>query len=223
MRPGPSRPCAISKPRPSPRMMFAAGTRTLSKISSPRGRPAHRRTKHGACAHDLRPRCVEGHQHHGLLPVLVGVGRVGLAHHDERSCSARLAAPDVHHLRPLMHVLVAVAHDAATAMLVASLEATVRLGHGEGRADFAVQQRLRASAPSARRVPKLRPAPPCCRCRGREQLNTSGANEMRPMASASGAYSRLVSPAPCSASGRNRFQRPSARALDFRSSRMGGR
>jgi hypothetical protein len=28
MRPGPSRPCAISKPRPSPSSMFDAGTRT---------------------------------------------------------------------------------------------------------------------------------------------------------------------------------------------------
>ncbi len=32
MRPGPRRPCAISKPRPSPSRMFEAGTRTFSKF-----------------------------------------------------------------------------------------------------------------------------------------------------------------------------------------------
>ena len=32
--PGPSRPCAISKPRPSPSSMLAAGTRTLWKLTS---------------------------------------------------------------------------------------------------------------------------------------------------------------------------------------------
>ena len=34
MRPGPRRPCAISKPRPSPSRMLLAGTRTLSKLIS---------------------------------------------------------------------------------------------------------------------------------------------------------------------------------------------
>mmetsp|Transcript_11067 Transcript_11067/g.35073 ORF Transcript_11067/g.35073 Transcript_11067/m.35073 type:complete len:277 (-) Transcript_11067:199-1029(-) len=34
MRPGPRRPCAISKPRPSPRTMLPLGTRTLSKTIS---------------------------------------------------------------------------------------------------------------------------------------------------------------------------------------------
>ena len=40
------------------------------------------------------------------------------------------------------------------------------------------------------------------------------------MISQSGAYSRLVSPAPCSDSGRNRFHRPCACALRFSSSTM---
>src|SRR4029453_3854601 len=35
MRPGPSRPWAISKPRPSPSRMLDAGTRTFSKSTSP--------------------------------------------------------------------------------------------------------------------------------------------------------------------------------------------
>mmetsp|Transcript_116982 Transcript_116982/g.331442 ORF Transcript_116982/g.331442 Transcript_116982/m.331442 type:complete len:242 (-) Transcript_116982:374-1099(-) len=34
IRPGPRRPCAISKPRPSPRIMFVTGTRTSSKTIS---------------------------------------------------------------------------------------------------------------------------------------------------------------------------------------------
>jgi hypothetical protein len=34
MRPGPSRPCAISKPRPSPSRMFDFGTRTFSNVIS---------------------------------------------------------------------------------------------------------------------------------------------------------------------------------------------
>ena len=58
---------------------------------------------------------------------------------------------------------------------------------------------------------------------GAEQLNTSGArNGLRPMISQSGAYWRLVSPAPCSRSGRNRFHRPSDRASAFSSSMIGG-
>ena len=35
IRPGPRRPWAISKPRPSPRIMFDAGTRTFSNSTSP--------------------------------------------------------------------------------------------------------------------------------------------------------------------------------------------
>ena len=42
------------------------------------------------------------------------------------------------------------------------------------------------------------------------------------MISHSGAYSRLVSPAPYSLSGRNRFHSPAARALGFSSSMIGG-
>ena len=57
---------------------------------------------------------------------------------------------------------------------------------------------------------------------GAEQLKTSGANGgARPMISQSGAYSRLVRPAPYSLSGRNRFHSPSARAFAFSSSTIG--
>ena len=55
---------------------------------------------------------------------------------------------------------------------------------------------------------------------GAEQLNTSEAHGMRPMISASGAYSMLLSPAPYSACGQNRFQRPCALAMGLSSSMM---
>src|SRR5688572_14443115 len=56
---------------------------------------------------------------------------------------------------------------------------------------------------------------------GKLQLNISGATSDRPMISQSGAYSRFVSPAPCSDSGRKRFQSPAARAARFASSTIG--
>ena len=54
---------------------------------------------------------------------------------------------------------------------------------------------------------------------GAEQLNTSGVHGIRPMISHSGAYSRFDRPSGARGErGRNRFQRPSARALGFSSS-----
>ena len=58
---------------------------------------------------------------------------------------------------------------------------------------------------------------------GAEQLHASGASiGLPPMISARGAYCRLVSPAPYSASGRNRFHSPRPRAADLSSSTTGG-
>ena len=57
---------------------------------------------------------------------------------------------------------------------------------------------------------------------GAAQLKASGAIGLRPMISASGAYSRLVRPAPKRSFGRNRFQRPRLRASSFISSMTGG-
>ena len=59
---------------------------------------------------------------------------------------------------------------------------------------------------------------------GAEQLSASGAiHGLRPVISASGAYCRLVSPAPCSwTAGRNRFHNPRARACALSSSITGG-
>jgi hypothetical protein len=57
---------------------------------------------------------------------------------------------------------------------------------------------------------------------GALQLNTSGAMKLCPVASATGAYSSVLRPAPSSGSGRNRFHKPSARALALSSSISGG-
>ena len=52
---------------------------------------------------------------------------------------------------------------------------------------------------------------------GAEQLSASGPMIDRPASSISGAYSRLVRPAPQEPCVMNRFHRPSSRALDCRS------
>ena len=57
---------------------------------------------------------------------------------------------------------------------------------------------------------------------GALQLQASDAIGERPSSSASGAYSRLVSPAPCSDCGRNMFQNPAARAFFLSSCMTGG-
>ncbi len=56
---------------------------------------------------------------------------------------------------------------------------------------------------------------------GALQLNTSAASRLRPVSSASGAYSSVLRPAPCVSSGKNRFHRPSALALALSSSSTG--
>ncbi len=57
---------------------------------------------------------------------------------------------------------------------------------------------------------------------GGMQLVASGASSDWPMSSHNGAYSRLLSPAPYSLSGRKRFHRPRARASALSSSMTGG-
>ena len=59
---------------------------------------------------------------------------------------------------------------------------------------------------------------------GAEQLSASGAiHGLRPVISASGAYCRFVSPAPCSwIGGRKRFHRPRSRACALSASMTGG-
>ena len=97
-------------------------------------------SEHAHVADDPDPRRVPRHQHHRLLQMLVGIVRVGLAHHDQqlailahRARREPLAAVD--------DVFVAVAANAA--LDVGGIaRRDFRLGHREGRADFARQQRL---------------------------------------------------------------------------------
>ena len=81
--------------------MFAAGTRTFSNVDLG---VAVRRVvvaEHREQAHDLHAGRVDRHQDHRLLLVAVGVVGVGLAHEDE-ILQRGSAAPEVHHLRPLI-------------------------------------------------------------------------------------------------------------------------
>jgi hypothetical protein len=78
MRPGPRRPCAISKPRPSPSSRFAAGA---SVVEIELGVPVRRVVvaEHPQHAHRRTPGVVDRNEDHRLLTVAVD-SRIGLAH-----------------------------------------------------------------------------------------------------------------------------------------------
>src|SRR5258707_14479059 len=124
-------------------------------------------------------------------------------------------APEDHHLRPLMTYSLP-SRQMLASMLVASEEATagsVIAKHDRiSPASSGFSQRSFCSGVPYRSMTSM------LRVSGAEQLKTSGAMWLRPMISHSGAYSRLVSPAPRSLAGRNMFQRPAARALGLSSS-----
>src|SRR5438093_9277 len=109
MRPGPRRPWAISKPRPSPSRRLPAGTRTFSKRTS----VAVRRV---VVAEDRQhpldrdALAVARHHDHRLLLVLVGILGIRLAHEDQ-DLAARVADARGPPLVAVDHVLGAVAHD----------------------------------------------------------------------------------------------------------------
>src|SRR5262245_35727302 len=126
-------------------------------------------------------------------------------------------APDVHHLWPLMTyqspsrmmrdwILVA-SEEATSGSVMAKQERILPSSSG-------VSQRSLCSGLPYRSMVSILPVS------GAEQLKTSDAIVERPITSHSGAYSRLVSPAPCSLSGRNRFHRPSVRAIGLSCSTM---
>mmetsp|Transcript_95895 Transcript_95895/g.205740 ORF Transcript_95895/g.205740 Transcript_95895/m.205740 type:complete len:266 (-) Transcript_95895:256-1053(-) len=118
IRPGPSRPCAISKPRPSPKMMLVFGTRTLSKMisawscSSPKTAKGRRIWTPGASRGTRIMDCWECNG-----PVkLVLPKRTKILH------SGRMA-PLIHHLCPLI-TYESPSGSIRQETLVASLEAT---------------------------------------------------------------------------------------------------
>mmetsp|Transcript_37686 Transcript_37686/g.56228 ORF Transcript_37686/g.56228 Transcript_37686/m.56228 type:complete len:202 (+) Transcript_37686:96-701(+) len=118
MRPGPSRPCAISKPLPSPRRMLVAGTRTLSKMmsawssASPKTVRARKILTPGA---SLGTRIMDCCWWRGpeklVLPMRM------------KTLHSGLIAPEIHHLWPLM-TYSSPSRSILVEMFVASLDAT---------------------------------------------------------------------------------------------------
>ena len=143
----------------------------------------------------------------------------GAAGRPGRSCPSRSArlqlrcsAFDVHHLRPLM-TYSSPSRSIRVSMLVASSSCHVRLGHRERRPDLAVEQRTQPAAPCAPRC-RTASAPPCCPCPARCSSSPPTQDAaLRPMISASGAYSAFVRPGPHSAWGWNRFHSPRCAGL----------
>ena len=88
----------------------------------------------------------------------------------------------------------------------------VGLGHRERRADLARRSSGFSQRSCCSGVPNWA-STSMLPVSGAAQLSAAGARcGLRPVISASGAYCRLVSPAPCSAAGRKRFHRPRPRA-----------
>ena len=194
IRPGPSRAWAMAKPSPSPADQVARWHADVGEGRARRDRRGRgRRTRTPACRGAIstpgvsrgtriidcwRCRSADG----SVLPMTMKIVAFGFI------------APVIHHLRPLM-TYSSPSRSIRVAMLVASEEATVGLGHRERRADLAVEQRVAATASSARRCRTVR-APPCCRCRGRSSSSPAAARWLlRPVISARAAYWRLVRPA----------------------------
>ena len=139
MRPGPRRPWAISKPRPSPSRM--------SRLRHPHVVVDHLGmavrgvviAEHVQHLDDLDALGVARHDDHRLLAVGRRVG-IALAHQDD-DLAARIAHARRPPLAAVDDVVVAVALDAALDVARVG-RGHRRLGHGEARADLAVEQRL---------------------------------------------------------------------------------
>ena len=125
------------------------------------------------------------------------------------------AAPDIHHFRPyntysspsrLIVSWMFVASELATSgSVMANAERISPFSNGISQSFFC------SGVPNWARI-SIFPVS------GAEQLNTSDDHPTRPIISASGAYSRLVKPAPYSSSGKKRFHKPCSFACIFNSS-----
>ena len=157
--------------RRPPRRAGSPPARGRRRRRSRRGRrAARRRSRTARRAHDVDPRRVLRDEDHALAPVALGV-RVGDPHDDQQLAARRhrtrrppLAAVD--------DVLVAVALDPRRDVRRVG-GGDLGLGHRERRADLALEQRLAASAPSARRC-RTATAAPCCRCRAPSSSSPPG-------------------------------------------------
>mmetsp|Transcript_37885 Transcript_37885/g.93111 ORF Transcript_37885/g.93111 Transcript_37885/m.93111 type:complete len:319 (-) Transcript_37885:246-1202(-) len=220
--PGPSLPCATSKPLPSPRIRFSLGTCTS-------------RMRHSACpcGASSYPNTVSGRS---TSNPLAGSGTMMI---DCCLCAAACGsvfpmkmhmphrgsiAPDVHHLRPLSTYdspsrtiddwMLVASHDATSGSVMAKHERISPLRRGVSHRSFC------SSVPYLSSTSMLPVS-------GAEQLNTSDAKGTAPISSARTAYCSLVSPPPIPptvwapgsmSSGTQRFHSPSALALAFSSS-----
>jgi hypothetical protein len=138
MRPGPSRPCAISKPRPFAEQHVGGRDAHILELDL---HMAVRRiviAVDGERALDRDAGRVERDQHHRLLLVL-SRARVGLAHHD-RDLAARIACAARPPFPPVQHVLVTVSGNLALDVGRVG-RGDARFGHQKGGADLAVHQR----------------------------------------------------------------------------------
>jgi len=124
-----------------------------------------------------------------------------------------------HHLLPL-RTMSSPSTMAVACMLVASEEATsgsvMQNTERISPASSGVSQRAFCSSEPYFQSTSMLPVS------GALQLKTSGAMKLRPICSASGAYSSTLRPAPSFSSGRNRFHSPSALARAFSSSITAG-
>ena len=212
-RPGPSRPCAISKPLPMPAMTQLLGRRTFSKCTSPCPYGASKAPNTGNMRVMVTPGASNGTSTIVCCWYLCAVGS------DKPIKMATLQfgwpMPVLHHFLPFS-TMSSPASVMVACMLVASLEAT----------SGSVMQNAERISPASSGVShcsfwaslpyfQMTSILPVS---GALQLNTSGAISDCPVSSASGAYSALLSPL---SSGRKRFQRPSARAFSFSASMRG--
>ncbi len=218
IRPGPSRACAIAKPSPSSATRCDAGTRTESKtisacppwLASVNPKTFRPRTtftpgvSRGTRIIDCwRCRGADG----SVLPITMKIRQFGFI------------APEDHHLRPLT-TYSSPSRSILASMFVASELAT----------SGSVMQKAERICPSSSgasqrsfcsAVPNIA-STSMLPVSGAEQFRASGARiGLRPLISASGAYWRLVRPAPCSP-GRKRFHRPRLRASALSFSTTGG-
>ena len=147
MRPGPSRPCAISKPRPFAEQHVRRGHADVFEKDF--GRPIRHavESEHRDRPQHLHARRIHRHQDHRLLPVAIWIIRIGLAHEDA-DLAARVGGVRRVPLAAVDDVVVAVADD-RTFDVGGVAGGHRRFGHRETGADFACQQRLQPLFPDA--------------------------------------------------------------------------
>ena len=194
--PGRAAPGRCGSRRP-PRRAGSTPARGRCRRRSRRARRAGRRRSRtgSSSAGCCTPGVSFGHEDHALAAVALGVG-VGDAHHDQQLAARRHRARRPP-LAPVDDVVVAVALDA--------------------RRDVGARRRTRPSGSVIENAERISPSSSGSSHRsfcsavpnsdsssmlpvsGAEQLSASGAiHGLRPVISASGAYCRFVSPAPCS-------------------------